>query len=109
MDAAVTRTVSSKPPVSTARWRLVPLIFFPASYPRSRRATISEPFTDWESMIAAVGCGVRPAAERTLPRKSSCMRAVEPSASHLPAHQYTVQAGGKSAGSARHTGPLCVT
>ena len=72
------------------------------------RATVSEPFTDSESMIAAVGAVFRPAAARTRPRRSSCIRSAEPSACHLSAQYYTVQAGGKSAGGARHTGPLWV-
>ena len=74
MAAAVTSTAISRPPVSTAMCRLVPLIFFPASYPRRVRAIISEPLTDWESMIAAVGAVFRPAASRIRSRRSSCIQ-----------------------------------
>ena len=59
-------------------------------------------------MTAAVGTDVRPASCRTCSRNWWCMVSADPSACHLAARQYTVQAGGKSAGNARHTGPLCV-
>ena len=36
------------------------------------------PLPDWESMIAAVGCGRRPASTRTCSRSSSYMRRVAP-------------------------------
>ncbi len=83
---------------------LAAVTFFPASYPRLAREASSAARTDWESMIAAVGAGLRPASSLTCP----CIVSVDPSACHFAAHQYTVQAGGKSAGRARHTGPLCV-
>jgi hypothetical protein len=59
-------------------------------------------------MTAAVGADVRPASCRIRSRSRSCIVSTEPSACHLAARQYTVPLGGKSAGSARHTGPLCV-
>jgi len=59
-------------------------------------------------MIAAVGAAFRPAASRMRSRRSLCIRSVQPLACHLSAHQQAVPAGGKSAGSARHTGPLWV-
>src|SRR6266511_3247719 len=59
MLAAVTTIASSNPRVSTAMWRLRPLTFLPASKPRLALATVSAARTDWESMIAALGCGWR--------------------------------------------------
>jgi hypothetical protein len=41
---------------------LAALVFLPPSYPRG--PPISEVLTDWLSMIAAVGCGVRPIVRR---------------------------------------------
>jgi hypothetical protein len=61
----VTTIASSSPKVSTARWRLRPLTFLAASKPRLAQGTVSAARTDWESMIAALGCGLRPAARRT--------------------------------------------
>ena len=49
-----------RPITSTARCRLRPSIFFPALYPRLFLPTVPAALTDWESMIAAVGCGRRP-------------------------------------------------
>jgi hypothetical protein len=66
---------------------VVPLIFLPASWPRRARPIISEPFTDWESMIAALGRALRPAVARTRSRRSSCIRSADPSDCHLSAHQ----------------------
>src|SRR5450755_4489078 len=40
-------------------WRLRPLIFLPASYPRVSAETVSAPLTDWESTIPADGTGLR--------------------------------------------------
>jgi hypothetical protein len=55
--------------------------------PRRAQPIISEPLTDCESMIAAVGALVRPAAARTWSRRSSCIRSADPSACHLSARQ----------------------
>src|SRR6266540_733098 len=71
MLAAVTTIASSNPRVSTAMWRLRPLTFLPASKPRLALATVSAARTDWESMIAALGCGWRPASTRTWSRRVS--------------------------------------
>jgi hypothetical protein len=66
--------------VALAAVDLLPRVMAPAG-----ARTISEPFTDCESMIAAVGAVFRPAAARTRPRRSLCIRSAEPSACHLSA------------------------
>jgi hypothetical protein len=40
-------------------------------------------FTDWLSMIAALGVGLRPAFTRTASRKALCIRLQVPSLRHL--------------------------
>jgi hypothetical protein len=50
----------------------------PASKPRLDLATVSAALTDWESMIAAVGSGLRPAAMRQAMRSSPCIASVAP-------------------------------
>jgi hypothetical protein len=45
--AATTATATSSPVVSVMMNRLRPLTFFPASYPRLLRPTVSAPFTDY--------------------------------------------------------------
>src|SRR4029450_6211883 len=67
-QAAVTSTTSSSPMVSTAKWRLRPLTFLPASQPRLCWPTVSAARTDWESTTAADGAARRPAASRTRSR-----------------------------------------
>jgi len=64
MPAAVISTVCSRPMVSTAMCRFRPLTFLPASNPRLSLATVSAALTDRESMTAADGSGLRPAAIR---------------------------------------------
>ncbi len=80
--AAVISTASSSPRASTATCRFVPLIFCRR---RSRGGCGRSPpaFTDWESMIAAVGAVVRPAASRMRSRRSSCIRSADPPACHF--------------------------
>jgi hypothetical protein len=63
-DAAVITTSRTSPVVSTAICRLRPWTFLAASQPRLARGTVSAARTDWESMTAAVGWGLRPAAAR---------------------------------------------
>ena len=106
MLAAVTSTTNNSPRVSTARWRLRPLTFLPASQPRLTLGTVSAARTDCESMIAADGAGPRPAATRTCSRSTSWTRCRVPSAAHLVNHQYTVPGGGKSLGSSRQAQPV---
>src|SRR6266545_731927 len=60
--------------------RLRPLTFLPASKPRLALATVSAARTDWESMIAALGCGWRPASTRTWSRRVSWTWSRVPSA-----------------------------
>ena len=72
-------TSSSRPVVSTAMCRLRPLTFLALSQPRVALGTVSAARTDWESMTAAVGWRLRPAAARTWARSSSCSRARVPS------------------------------
>ena len=78
-DAAVTTTSKIRPVVSTAMCRLRPLTFLALSQPRVALGTVSAARTDWESITAAVGWGVRPAAVRTWARSTSCSRAKVPS------------------------------
>src|SRR6266536_2006333 len=84
--------------ISTARCRLRPLTFLPASQPRLARGTVSAARTDWESMTAADGAGLRPAWTRTCSRRASWMRSRVPSAAHLANHQYTVPGWGEVVG-----------
>ncbi len=58
--------------------RLRPLIFLPPSKPREAAGTCAAAFTDCESMIAAVGSGVRPSLSRTFPRSRSWNSAISP-------------------------------
>jgi hypothetical protein len=78
MPAAVISTVSSRPMVSTAMCRFRPLTFLPASNPRLSLATVSAALTDRESMTAADGSGLRPAAIRRWRRSSPCIASVAP-------------------------------
>ena len=59
--------------------RLRPLTFLALSQPRVAFGTVSAARTDWESITAAVGWGVRPAVTLTLVRSTSCSRAKVPS------------------------------
>src|SRR5215472_13671217 len=65
--------------------------------------------TDWLSMMARVGSGLRPACTRTR-RRSSCM-----TCSHMPRLRqrqnvmYTTSHGGKSLGNSRHWQPVRCT
>ena len=61
-----------------ARCRFRPLIFLPASKPQLSLATVSAALTDWESMAAADGSGLRPAAIRYCRRSSPCIASVAP-------------------------------
>ena len=69
--------------VSTAMWRLRPLTFLALSQPRLALGTVSAARTDWESMTAAVGSGLRPAAILTWVRSWLCSRARVPSSRHV--------------------------
>ena len=61
--AVCTRASSTRPSVSTSRWRLLPLTFFAGSKPRSFPPT-PVVLTDWESTIAALGLGSLPSRTR---------------------------------------------
>src|ERR1700726_1024782 len=52
-SAGCTSAPTSKPPVSVTMWRLRPLIFLAASYPRG--PPLSVVLTDWVSMTPAHG------------------------------------------------------
>jgi hypothetical protein len=80
--------------------------FFPASKPRLSRPTVSAPLMVWESMIPALGCGLRPCSARTCSRSMTSIRSVSRWVSHRTKYQYTVCQGGKSAGSCRHEQPV---
>ena len=105
----MTITTSSSPIVSTTMWRLRPLIFLPASYPRVCAETVSAPLTDCESTIPAEGSGLRRSSlTRTRSRSASCSRSSVPSSPQARKYQYTVCHGGKSFGSIRHEQPVRV-
>ena len=87
-------------------WRLPPLVFFPASYPRESFPTVSEPLTDWESTIPAEALGSRLAAFRTSARSASWILSLVPSAFHRWKYQYTVSQSGESCGSIRQAHPV---
>jgi hypothetical protein len=90
-------------------WRLRPLTFLALSQPRLAFGTVAAARTDWESITAAVGSVLRPAARRAWPRNASCSAMVTPVTFHRWNRPYTVRHGGKPAGTARHTHPLCTT
>ena len=80
-------TSRTRPVVSTAMWRLRPLTFLAASQPRLALGTVSAARTDCESMTAAVGWGVRPAAALTWVRSWACRRARVPSSRQAAKYQ----------------------
>ena len=63
-------------------------------------------FTDWLSMIAALGVGLLPSDCRTLGRSASWTPSQVPSSVHLRKYLYTVCQGGRSCGSIRHGHPV---
>jgi hypothetical protein len=69
------------------------------------RPPFSVVFTDWLSMIAALGVGSRPSISRTLGCKASWMRSQVPSKRHLRKYHQTVPQGGKSWGNRRQGMP----
>ena len=62
-------------------------------------------FTDWLSMIAALGVASRPSASRTLGRSASSMYSQVPSPRHLRKYHQTVPQGGRSWGTIRQGTP----
>jgi hypothetical protein len=69
------------------------------------RPPFSVVFTDWLSMIAALGVGSRPSISRTLGCKVSWMCSQVPSKRHLRKYHHTVPQGGKSWGNRRQGMP----
>ena len=63
-------------------------------------------FTDWMSMMAALGVGCLPSACRTLGRSISGTRSQVPSCLHFRKYHHTVPQGGRSCGNARHVHPF---
>ena len=70
------------------------------------RPPFSVVFTDWLSMMAALGVGLLPSASRTAGRRVSWTLSHVPSIIHLRKYLYTVCQGGRSCGSIRHGHPL---
>ena len=70
------------------------------------RPPFSVVFTDWLSMIAALGVGLLPSDCRTLGRSASWTPSHVPSSVHLRKYLYTVCQGGRSCGSIRHGHPV---
>lgn len=70
---------------------------------------MSAPFTVWESISPALGCGSRPSWIRSCSRTTGRIFSVTLSCSHRLKYQYTVCQGGKSAGSCRHAHPARTT
>jgi hypothetical protein len=73
----------------------------PSCRRRRRETPFSVVFTDWLSMIAALGVGSRPSASLTLGRRVSWIRSQVPSLRHCRKYHQTVPQGGKSCGSIR--------
>ncbi len=92
--------------MSVSRWRLRPLIFFPASKPRETWLPVASAFTDCESTTAPLGSSVRPSVRRTASRSRSCSSATSPASRQRAKKAYTRGQGGKSDGIARHLMPL---
>ncbi len=79
--AVVIHETSSSLRVSTNKWRFLPFIFFPASYPLVSASCIV--FTLWLSRIPAVGSSSCPSFLRTLRRSSSLSFLHVPSLLHF--------------------------
>ena len=69
------------------------------------RPPFSVVFTDWLSMIAALGVGSLPSASRTWGRRVSWIRSHVPPRPHVRKYLYTVSQGGRSCGIIRHGHP----
>jgi len=103
MLALWTTTNSSKPSVSTRMWRLRPLTFLPASYPRSPPCAVV--LTVWESMIAADGVLARPSVWRTCSRHVVLIWVNKAVSRHWQKETYTVCHARKLCGNSRHAHP----
>ena len=70
-----------------------------SGYPLTRVITAGLPFsvvfTDWLSMIAALGVASRPGTSRTRTRKASSTRSQVPSSRHFRKYHQTVPQGGR--------------
>ena len=66
-------------------------------------------FTDWLSMMAALGVASLPFISRTWLRSASSTRSQVPSARHFRKYHHTVPQGGRSWGAIRHGMPPCKT
>ena len=69
------------------------------------RPPFSVVFTDWLSMMAALGVASRPSLSRTWLRSASSTRSQVPSARHFRKYHHTVPQGGRSWGTIRHGMP----
>src|SRR5215212_9270662 len=76
------RALSTKPSVSTRRWRFLPSTCLAGSKPRSLPPT-PVVLTVWESTIAALGSGSLPSRARRRSRSSVFRRSQVPSMRHL--------------------------
>ena len=70
------------------------------------RPPFSVVFTDWLSIIAAVGIALLPSLSRTFGRNASCTRSHVPSSEKRLKYLYTVCHGGRSCGSIRQAHPV---
>src|SRR5918994_489798 len=77
-----TRAWSTRPSVSTSRWRFLPSTPLAGSKPRSLPPT-PVVLTDWESTMAALGLGSLPSRARNSSRSSAFRRSQVPSMRHL--------------------------
>jgi hypothetical protein len=84
-------------------WRLRPLTFFPASYPRGPPASVV--FTLWLSITAADGLASRPDRSRSSATKWWFIASHTPASRNAANQPYTVCRGGKYLGSIRHATP----
>ena len=88
-----------RPSVSTATWRLRPLIFLAASKPRGPPAWVV--LTDWLSTTTAVGAASRPSASRAPITRTHTIWVDNPLSRQASNRFCTVVNGGKSLGSSR--------
>ena len=82
---------------------LAPSDLFPSVIPPG--PPFSVVFTDWLSMIAALGVASRPSASRTRGRSASSMPSQVPSVLHFRKYHHTVPQGGTSWGAMRQGMP----
>src|SRR3954451_23324556 len=102
--AAVTRTASSNPMLSTTMCRFRPSTFLALSRPRASPPEVVS--TDWLTTLAVVRGAFGFSWVRTLARSRSWIRSRVPLCRHSSKYRQTVLLGGKSLGRYRHWQPV---